>query len=151
MIIPLNSIVPDQYTLGGEFILNSTGEPYQGFYCIIQGNKFYTGKTYTELSKKIVKVNSLENTTKNDAGIPPTKNIEIIRYFIKKVNVFPILIREVDKNTFDNFINNSFYITLSIPGSQVYSGSIILDEADRKMTGLKIFLSNELNFTPPEG
>lgn len=145
MVIPSNNILNDQYTRGGEFYFKSTGNSYQGFYCVIQDNKYYTGKTYTKLSKELVKIPPVNPTGSIPTSVPPTKNVDNIRYFVRKVNVFPIAIKEVSKETYDKTID-LFYNKLSIKGMDVYSGSKMLDEAEKKMPGLKAFLDNELNF-----
>jgi hypothetical protein len=150
MIVPLSSILTDQYTRGGEFIIKNINKPYQGYYCIIQNNKYYTEKTYTSLSKELVKLSPQSTTEIKPNSIIPSKNVNDVRYFIKKINVSPILIKEINKNTYDN-LNDPFYIKVSIDGSQIYSGSQELNRAEIKMLGLKSFLSNELDFSPPEG
>ena len=144
-MVPSNNILNNQYTRGGEFYYKSTGNLYQGYYCVVQDNKYYTGKTYTKISKELIKIPPVNPTGSVPTSISPTKNVSGTRYFIRKVNVFPIAIKEVSKETYDQTID-PFYNKLSINGSQIYSGSKLLDEAEKKMPGLKLFLNNELDF-----
>jgi hypothetical protein len=148
MIIPSNNILTDQYTRGEEFSIKNTGEIYKGYYCIVQGNKFYTGKIYTSLSEELIKLSQFQDNNLPPTSITPEKNLDIIRYFIKKINVFPIIIKEVDKNTYES-LTSSFYAKVSIAGNQIYLGSQLLEEAEKKMSGLKSFLSAELEFSVP--
>ena len=63
--IPKNRIVENQYTngtgIGKNLALRFTRSkiPYIGFYSIINGNKYFTGKTYTDKSKPLEKYNIL--------------------------------------------------------------------------------------------
>jgi hypothetical protein len=55
-MIPADKILENQYTKGNEYIDSTTGKYYQGYYCVVLGSKYYTGKTYTTQSKELSKV-----------------------------------------------------------------------------------------------
>ena len=137
-IVPGGSIVENQYTLGSELSEKNTGKVYQGYYCII-GNKYYTGKTYTNVSIELVKIIIQSTTTSSfNSNFPNNRFGE--RYFAKKVNFNPVLIREINKESFTVLSSDPFYQTLSINGVEIFSGSKALDKADKQMPGLKTFL-----------
>jgi len=138
-LIPKNSIIENQYTLGGELFSTSTGKPYQGYYCVIE-NKYYTGKTYTSNSTELIKKQLTPNTTNTFNSVPSSIGKFGKRYFAKKVNVNPILIREINEQTYSNLVTDPFYQTLMIEGIEIYPGSPTLDQANQQMPGLKAFL-----------
>jgi len=140
-VVPKNIITEDQYTRGGELFKLNTGEPYQGFYCII-GNKYYTGKTYLSTSVELIKrqPNSIANPPASFKGINSTNNTFGKRYFAKKLNVNPLLIREINVETYSKLNKDPLYQTVVLDGTQIFSGSKILDEAEKKMVGIKAFL-----------
>jgi len=140
-IIPKNIITEDQYTRGGELFKLNTGEPYQGFYCII-GNKYYTGKTYLSTSAELIKKqpSSIANPPSSFKGINSTNNTFEKRYFAKKLNINPFLIREINAETYLMLSKDPLYQTVVLDGVQIFSGSKSLDEAEKKMTGIKSFL-----------
>jgi hypothetical protein len=171
MRIPSNIITDNQYTAGKEFMYISTYKEYIGYYYIIN-NKYFTGKTYSNNSnsKELVKIKK-ENTnllltqastyiygliskTKmnniSPSSIISTGNINGgIRYFSKQVNINPILIREINEDTFKQFQNNPIYQVISIefPKGGYFGGQKSLDEAEKQMPGIKTFISSEL---PPD-
>ena len=72
--------------------------------------------------------------------MPPQGNS--IRYFIKKINQFPIIIKEINEQTYNNYKNNPFYqsIAVKLPASDFKIDTKELDQADKQMPGLKAFL-----------
>lgn len=137
-IVPKNSIIENQYTLGSEFSEKNTGRVYQGYYCIVE-NKYYTGKTYTNTSVELIKIVAQTPTTSSFNSVFPDNRFGE-RYFAKKLNSNPILIREVSKESFAVLSSNPIYQTISIAGTEIFSGSKILDQANQQMLGLKTFL-----------
>jgi len=86
------------------------------------------------------------NITPNDA-----QRVYALRYFAKKINSNPILIKEIDEATFNQLKNDITYqiITLKYYTPQAvgdtnenYFDPKELDEADKKMPGIKIFLQS---------
>lgn len=138
-LVPKNSIIENQYTLGGELSLSLTGKPYQGYYCIVE-NKYYTGKTYTSDSVELVKKSLVTRTSNTFNSIPSSIGKFDKRYFAKKINVNPILIREINEQTYSNLVTDPFYQTIIIEGTEIYPGSPVLDQANQQMPGLKAFL-----------
>ena len=163
MKIPSNIITTGKYTIGDEFVLPNTNEPYTGYYYEINGS-FFQGKSFNTNAPKIIKKQDsnklldnpktktyaqLSNVTSQQLAIPeyshlPFSNLlptdyngEGVRYFIKQLNLSPILIREVNATAFQSLINNSLYQTLAIESDNLPR----LDELDKLMPGLKAFLS----------
>jgi hypothetical protein len=170
MRFPKNQIKENQYTSGGEFIDPTTNSIYSGFYWENNG-RYFIGKTvdFTSIeikkltpgsSKKLNVFNSLPssvygvlsnnaitflaNSTSTPAGIPPNSNKGEIRYFIKQTNSTPILIREVNQDTFKQIRNNPIYQTIAIKRENIYVGSNELDTAEAIFPGIKGFLSKEI-------
>jgi hypothetical protein len=139
-MIPADKILTNQYTRGNEFIVASTREHYQGYYCIVLSTKYYTGKTYTDQSKQLLKY--IPNAVpSNPTSLPPQTTAT--RYFLKKINQHPIIIKEIDEMTYNIYQGDPFYqlVAVQVPGSDFNINSKALDDADKQMPGLKIFLS----------
>jgi hypothetical protein len=164
MKIPSNIITTGKYTIGDEFVLPNTNEPYIGYYYEINGS-FFQGKSFNANAPKIIKKQDsnklldnpktktyaqLANVTSQQLAIPKYSYLPFfsfiatdydegdIRYFIKQLNFSPILIREVNVTTFQSLINNPLYQTLAVGvGGADFSR---LDELDKLMPGLKAFL-----------
>jgi hypothetical protein len=156
---PSNIIAKSQYTAGKEYIFLDTHESYQGYYYILN-NKFFEGKVFRTDSRELIKVSSDKvNKLKlssalslfaklSNIRLPNTKlpsfnhnGQDPIRYFAKKINTNPILIKEIDKNTFDSIQSDSTYQTISINlPSGDFTNPEVLDNADKQMPGLKAFL-----------
>jgi hypothetical protein len=130
-MIPADKILPNQYTRGNEYVLVSTGEYYQGYYCVVTDTKYYTGKTYDNKSKELSKV-TLISKKPLPTSLPPQSTS--IRYFIKKINVFPTIIKEVSEQTYSSYKNDPFYQTIAIVSDEN------LDRAEAQMPGIKTFL-----------
>jgi hypothetical protein len=130
-MIPADKILTNQYTRGNEYVLVSTGKYYQGYYCVVTDTKYYTGKTYDNQSKELLK-SVLIPKKPNPPSLPPQSTS--IRYFIKKINVFPIIIKEVSEQTYSSYLNDPFYQTIAIGSNEN------LDQAEVKMPGIKTFL-----------
>jgi hypothetical protein len=137
-MIPADKILESQYTRGNEFVSLTTGKYYQGYYCIISGNKYYEGKTYNSQSKQLKKVEPTP-VTAAPVSLPPQKTAT--RYFIKKVNIFPAVIKEVDEQTYNILVNDAYYQKATVEGGMVFRNSPELDKAEAQMSGLKAFLS----------
>jgi len=164
---PLNSIVTGKYTIGKEYLLLDTHKEYQGYYYEL-GDKTFAGKKFDSNAPELIKiasnkVNSLlansitsayakvSNFILNNINIPsipfaPTSkdfaNGYVVRYFIKKINSNPIIIKEVNKETFDNTKSDSLYQTLEVNYNFNISETE-LDNLDKKMPGLKAYLSTD--------
>ena len=138
-MIPADKILENQYTRGNEYIDNN-GKYYQGYYCVVLSTKYYTGKTYTLQSVELSKIESTQPIS-IPTSLPPQTTAT--RYFLKKINQHPIIIKEVDEMTYNIYQGDPFYqlVAVQVPGSDFNMNSKALDDADKQMPGLKIFLS----------
>jgi hypothetical protein len=170
MRIPSNIIKTNLYTIGGEFLNKNTYEEYQGYYYEVSG-RFYTGKEYNvnsiELLKKdSLKVNPLLSNPKTavygkltKVNVQQSKPISIpfnptlndfqqgyqIRYFVKKINVYPIFIREVSQTDFFKLTNDPLYQVLEVKYDFDINDQQIL-ALDRQMPGLGAYIQG---YIPP--
>jgi len=159
MKVPANIIVKSQYTQGKEFIYPDTYETYQGYYYEMN-SRYFIGRTFDPNAREILKLQSdkvdklklnsklftflnllkikLPNTTKISSIQPDGRNST--RYFAKKLNYSPILIKEVNEEIFNKLQTDPTYqtLTLTLPSSDY--DPAILDQADKQMPGLKSFL-----------
>lgn len=160
MRIPKNIIQTSKYTSGKEFVYKLTQTPYQGYYYVLN-NLFYVGKEYSQDAPELIKItqsNSLLYNSKTAIfsaisgissqflKIPKVKSIQTsardnsveTRYFNQQINIQPILIKEISKETYESIQEVSLYKTTFVGN---YNGTIqTLDQADKQMPGLKAFL-----------
>lgn len=137
-MIPADKILENQYTRGNEYIDNSTGKYYQGYYCVVLDSKYYTGKTYNIQSKELLKVVATP-APQTPTSLPPQTGA-LKRYFLRKINVFPISIKEVNEQTYNNYNNDPLYQSAVLIAGTIFKGSAELDKAEAQMPGLKTFL-----------
>lgn len=151
--IPKSRIVENQYTngtgIGNNIALRYVDSkvPYVGFYNIINGSKYSTGKTFTDNSKSLEKYNILATAAPTVAAlgsVPTLKNSMInpttsspVRYFYKDLGTSNILIKEVDKNAYNQLANqtSSNYQVISYDTT-----TQTLEEVNNQMPGLAAFL-----------
>jgi hypothetical protein len=159
--VPQNKIIV-KYTSSGEYVVKDTNKKYTGYYYDLNGVT-YAGKEYNAKNPILIKItsenyNSLLSNIKtalygviSNVGIPNTPKItsaysnpadSAIRYFIKKINVTPILIKEVTKDTFTSIKINPLYQTLEV-NYRPNLPEVTLNELDKKMPGIKDFLLEE--------
>ena len=174
MRVPKNKIKENQYTSGNEFVEKESFRPYKGYYYIIDGNKYYSGKTFDlkaiELTKNSPQTAKVKSFTGNSlkyfllAATPAVKgvmskpsnvsginsNIAIDttgenkttnRFFIKKSNENPILIKEVNEETYNN-TTDPIYIKATLSwNTQTGFNSGEVDALDKtSMSGIKAFV-----------
>ena len=150
--IPKNRIVENQYTngtgIGKNLALRFTRSkiPYIGFYSIINGNKYFTGKTYTDKSKPLEKYNILATaiavaaaagSIATKANSLLSKESALLRYFYKNLTVKEIDIKEIDLNAYKQLSGSNS------PNYQVISYDAktqSLDDINKQMPGLRAFL-----------
>lgn len=122
--------------------------PYIGFYNIINGNKYSTGKTFDNNSKSLetYDISSTTASTIAAAGSVPTLKNSLansnalspsIRYFYKDLTTSNIIIKEIDKNAYNQLADqlSSNYQVISYD-----SNTQTLDEVNSQMPGLTAFL-----------
>jgi hypothetical protein len=152
--IPKSRIKENQYTNGTgvgnnltlRFVVSKV--PYVGFYNVISGSKYFTGKMYTSDSKPLEKYNLVQTAPSAIASlgsIPtitplfPLENTSGIstRYFYKELNRNPIIIKEIDKSSYNKLAtgdNMNYQVISYNPSTQS------IDEVAKQMPGLKEFL-----------
>ena len=159
--IPKSRIQESLYTNGTGIEKNislrfiDSKKPYIGFYNVVNGNKYSTGKTFDDNSKLLEKYNLLSTAASTVAAVGsiPTfkavsnsKNIlsgnenlssSSTRYFYKDLNTSNIIIKEIDKNAYNQLADqlSSNYQVISYD-----SNTQTLDEVNSQMPGLTAFL-----------
>ena len=170
MKVPSNIIQTGKYTIGKEFIDKKTHKPYQGYYYEIS-NGFFAGKEFNVNAPELIKIQSdkvnnlllqaatytfgLLSKVKISSTAPIPSIISKgdingkIRYFSKKINTTPVVIKEITKETFNDYQKNPLYQTVSItfPEGGYFGNQQSLDDADKQMPGIKTFILSEL---PPD-
>jgi len=163
--VPQNQIVTSKYTTGGEYLVEETYKNYQGYY-YEYNDVTYAGKEFNIKSPVLIKkgsddVNKLLLNPKtaqyaaisgikiNDGKIHslPKSNISFVTnndgvvplaFYYKKKNENPIIIRAISEESYQTLQSDPIYQTTYVGTYQGKPKSI--DEADREMPGLKIFL-----------
>jgi hypothetical protein len=159
---PANIILTNKYTVEGEFVNKKTYEPYQGYYYELN-NRFFAGKSFNSNSPEIVKVSSLNPNLLASSDAKLFKNLSRFnfnsiqpnaqqytyesnaRYFLSQNNITPILIKEVSKETFQQFSNNPLYNSVVLTEGGLDEGEV--RQAERKMPGITVFLGS--SYVPP--
>lgn len=166
MRIPSNVITKNQYTAGKEYVYLATYKEYIGYYYVINGKYFTGKTYNSDSSSlELAPIKKSENTNlfltqaatyiygllskKNSKELSSPKFNSIIApeldtnnkeetetYYVKKLNTIPILIKQVDKKTFQSLKPNPLYQVTSLKLD--YSN---IDEAEKQMPGLKAFLN----------
>ena len=167
--IPANQIVKSKYTIGKEYMFESTYREYQGYYYESNG-KLFAGKEFNINAPVLIKINlnNINPLRTNPATlvygtisgiklntIPPPSVISksnILtekRYFYKKVNSNPILIKEINEDTFNSMQSNPLYQTISvdIPKGGFFANQSSLETYNKIMPCIKSFITSEL---PPD-
>jgi hypothetical protein len=160
--VPQSQIVTSKYTSGKEYIFNSTYREYIGYYYELNG-KLFAGKEFNTTSPELIRMNS--NKVNNLLTHPSTytygkisgvkiNNTKIIsipfngeqktRYFVKKLNVNPILIKEVDKNNFIQVESDPLYQILEVNFKYDLSDEE-LNVLNEKMPGIKSYLQYDID------
>ncbi len=147
----------------------SSYKEYQGYYYEIN-NRFFVGKDFNTNSPELIKITSkevnilltqpstytfgilsgikLNNTSFSHISTKPSLYSKI-RYFAKKLNNVPTLIREVNESTFNTLKNDPIYqvISIAFPEGGYFAESKDLDTFEKQMPGIKTFILSE---TPPD-
>ena len=156
MKIPANVIETGKYTSGGEFVYKSNQSPYKGYYYILN-DRFFEGKEYKADAQEIIQIkesntllyrlataafslaSGITSQSLRQRPVPSVQsNIEgvftPIRYFSRKVNIKPIIIKEISKETYDSLQGDPLYQTTFVGPDQS------INQAEKQMPGLKDFL-----------
>jgi hypothetical protein len=166
MRVPKNIIQTGKYTSGGEFVEELSNKPYQGHYYELNGS-LYTGKEYSVNAVKIIKKqnqNQLYNSTSTamfsfmsgitsqQLSVPPINSINVnnlsdegiplgysTRFFAQKININPIIIKEIDEKSYTSLQGTPLYKTTFIGNYNGVNQNV--DQAEAQVPGLKTFLS----------
>ena len=160
MRVPAN-IIEIKYTPGNDFVFSLNYKYYQGYYYELNG-KIFAGKEFNANSPELIKPNSNNvNTLLTDSKtyvygfISKVKSSQLSSprfisipkvdldidtegdetYYAKKLNVNPTIIKQINKETFDELKQDPFYQVISLKPDRSN-----LDQADKQMPGLKSFL-----------
>jgi hypothetical protein len=148
--IPKSRIQENLYTNGTGIGNNLTlrladnKTSYIGFYTVINGTKYYSGKTYTENSKLLEQYRiPINSSAIASAGSVPLNSFLSsvssggIRYFYKDLTSSDNSIKEIDKKAYDQLsgkLSNTYQV---IPYN---SNTQTLEEVNKQMPGLAAFL-----------
>jgi hypothetical protein len=151
--IPKNRIVENQYTngtgIGKNLALRFVRSkiPYIGFYCIVNGSKYFSGKTYDEKTSRPLEKYSIiqaaagavaaAGSLVTQANSLLSDQSNITRYFYKDLTVKDIKIKEVNQKTFNTLSQRND------PSFQVISYNSqtqTLEDVNKQMPGLREFL-----------
>jgi hypothetical protein len=166
--LPSNITIQSQYTIGKEYIDIKTNKEYQGYYYEING-KTFAGKVFNVLAPELRKITifdlqnpflkkassflygtlskvKLNNTVASGKTFTFTDEEMIqgykTRYFAKKLNETPILIREISKEEFKILKTNPIYQLAQI--DYKLNNNNDLNKYDQIMPGLGGFLSKNV-------
>jgi hypothetical protein len=156
--VPKNQILKSKYTSGGEYIVESTHKPYQGYYYELNG-KTFAGKEFNEQAPVIIKLTSnninpallnpqtnlYTSLSKINLQIPsitsvPNNLSKELNFYCKKIN-----------NNVIKIINEESY--LSVKSHPLYQSTYIgtykgqyqsPEQADLQLPGVKVFKESEL-------
>ncbi len=148
--IPKSRIIENQYTngtgVGNNIILRfaDTKKSYMGFYTIVNGNKYYSGKTYDKDSKLLEQYKAPINpiAIASAGSIPLNTFLSNVnggrsRYFYKDLTSPSNLIKEIDKKAYDQLagkLSNTYQVISYNSNTQT------LEEVNKQMPGLAAFL-----------
>jgi hypothetical protein len=165
MKVPSNIIMTGKYTIGNEFVNKNTYESYQGYYYEFN-NKLFSGKEFNINSPELIKIQDIpplvkadkkyasltkvnlstitapKNINKKDLSLKDTQGKEYYTYYAKKLNSTPVLIKQIDKETYSKLQNNSIWQVIeiiTIPGD----GFILEEElikAEKQMPGIQTWI-----------
>lgn len=135
MRIPKNKILENQYTAGGEFIERGSSVPYTGYYYVIDGNQYYVGKKYSIKSIELIKSNNKRQ------NIQESNDVDVYKYFSKKINIQPILIKEISKEQYNSLISNPLYKVAKIKYINQIFNEQDIQTAEKEIKEIRLFLN----------
>ena len=148
--IPKSKILENQYTngtgIGKNIALRSVSSkiPYVGFYVVINGNKYFSGKEYNDRSRPLEKYNILALAASAVAAAGSialrsnsSSGVSTIRYFYKDLTKADITIKEIDQNAYNELAGKNS-MTYQVISYNPQTQNLI--EVDKQMPGLIAFL-----------
>jgi hypothetical protein len=166
MKIPSNIIETDKYTIGKEFINTANNKEYQGYYYQI-GNRYFIGKNFDPKALELKKINDpsfiyskvnptygkLTNLSPTafsspkiihnpDLSLKDAQGQDFFTYYAKKINYSPILIREINKETYLELQKSNVWQTIALVTTQGDGGIDIreINKAEKEMPGIRAWL-----------
>jgi hypothetical protein len=131
---PLNKILSNQYTSGGEYVYKLNQNNFKGYYYVIGESKFYSGSLPSDSIVEIIPYSSQNQTFSVTSQISsPTQT----RYITRVLNVIPITYKFIDETTFERLQSITGYQVIAIP-----PGFDISSLDSNKYPGLQEFLNN---------
>jgi len=163
--VPSNQIVKSKYTIGKEYLVESTYKEYQGYYYELNG-KFFAGKVFNTNALTLIK---LDVTTVNHLLFNPLTylygkisgmnvNSQQVKSIIYQIGLTPDiryfayhisqnLIKEIDKDTFTNIQSDPLYKTTALTYNGGFSNKELM-LAETKIPGITDFVHTL--YTSPE-
>jgi hypothetical protein len=172
--IPKNIIVTSKYTSGKEYMVISTYKEYQGYYYELN-NRVFAGKEFSITAPELQKIETskinpflinassyiyglvskikLKDSKTQSYIFQPTEeevlNGSSIRYFSKKLNETPVIIKEINKSNYEEVLQNSLYKVISIKYINTnkntgYFDQMELQKALIQIPELSTFLADEI-------
>lgn len=159
--IPKNKIIQNKYTSGGEYVTDKEYKEYKGYYYELN-NKVYAGKEFNISASVLIKADSKEinrlitnpltslygavyggRIPQSDITSVPFTGEEKIRYFIKKINVVPSVIKEISGDNFQQVKTDPLYQSIEVNFKYSMTDAE-LDNLDKQMPGIKAYLQLDL-------
>jgi hypothetical protein len=152
--IPKNRIVENQYTngtgIGKNLALRFVRSkiPYIGFYSIVNGSKYFSGRTYDEKTSRPLEKYSIiqaaagavaaAGSVVTQANSLLSDQSNITRYFYKDLTVKVIKIKEINQKAYNELTqkNDPSFQVISF-NSQTQT----LEDVNKQMPGLREFLA----------
>jgi hypothetical protein len=159
--VPSNQVVESKYTIGGEFKEVISLKDYKGYYYEFN-SKYFVGETFDVNALELIPTRLREPnplltnltsftysaiaTTAANAimnKIKPTSHVfqydSTTRYY--SYSIKEKIIKEINKENFDAIQSNILYTTVSLSYNGGFN-NIELDEAEKKIPGIKTFVEN---------
>jgi len=165
--IPQSQIVTSKYTIGGEYILADSYKDYQGYYYETNGN-FFVGKEFNINAPRLLKKDSdqvnqlkLNPATSTYAKISGIKLIDVKiesfqynpwaqtedvvnRYFTKNPNQSSILIKEINRETYDKLKSSPIYKSIILKWNTNGENDELLKKTENEFSGITAFLQDNI-------
>jgi hypothetical protein len=162
--IPRNIIIEAKYTQGKEYMTVNTYKEYQGYYYELN-DRVFAGREFDVFAPELMRFSSNKfnplltrlstyvyaalSGIKLNNTIPPSiiaggsGKDGGLRYFYKKINVTPIIIKETDEETYKNLNNDPLYQFVTVLYDEFnLPDQNSLDNAEKQFSGIKDFISS---------
>ena len=158
------NIIETKYTSGDEFVFSFNYKYYKGDYYELNGQTF-AGKEFNVNASELVKANSKEinplltsaktlvygslskvklNNINVKGVIPPDDhnvNVDLVVFYCKKININPILIKQISEQTYYTLKNDPLYIVTYIGNYKGIDQDI--NDASKQIPELRDWLTSD--------